>query len=148
MLLLMKDSITGVFVEIFNTFKKSNFSGHTKWVLLNFVLMTSRILLTQFKPILPFYTPWKCFSLVFIGCRKVKFTWNKLNHLGVRATTVMSLLFKKSYFHFEEKQWWYYRKLTTLSWMKSLKIFTFQRCQNNAFFFTSIKEIFRNNENY
>lgn len=65
MLLLMKDSITGVFVEIFNTFKKSNFSGHTKWVLLNFVLMTSRILLTQFKPILPFYTPWKDHRMFF-----------------------------------------------------------------------------------
>ena len=39
----------------------------------------------------------ECFSLVFIGCRKGKFTWNELNHLGVRATAVM-----KSYFHFED----------------------------------------------
>ena len=55
---------------------------------------------------LPFHTPpekiIERFSLVFIGCRKVKFTWNELNHLGVRATAVMSLLFKKSYFHFED----------------------------------------------
>ena len=39
------------------------------------------------------------FSLVFIGCRKGKFTWNELNHLGVRATAVM-----KSYFHFEDNR--------------------------------------------
>ena len=82
--------------------------------------------------------------LVFSGCRKGKFTWNGLNRLGVKATTVMSLSSKRSYLHFEKKAMvvlsqthhpYFNKKFKNIHAQKFVKIIY-------IFLFTSIKEMF------